>query len=60
MLLLAIPCVVLVELAEVFVWLNDRRRARRDALYEALAEGEIADLPPEEDPAASAGVERPG
>ena len=27
MLLLAIPCVVLVEIAEVFVWLNDRRRA---------------------------------
>ena len=29
MLLLAIPCVVLVEIAEVFTWLNDRRRARR-------------------------------
>ena len=28
MLLLAIPCVVLVEIAEVFTWLNDRRRAR--------------------------------
>jgi sec-independent protein translocase protein TatC len=28
MLLLAIPCVILVEIAEVFVWLNDRRRAR--------------------------------
>jgi sec-independent protein translocase protein TatC len=37
MLLLAIPCVVLVELAEVFVWLNDRRRARREA-------AELADL----------------
>jgi sec-independent protein translocase protein TatC len=31
MLLLAIPCVVLVELAELFVWANDRRRARREA-----------------------------
>jgi sec-independent protein translocase protein TatC len=31
MLLLAVPCVILVELAELFVWLNDRRRARRDA-----------------------------
>ena len=31
MLLLAIPCVILVELAELFVWLNDRRRARREA-----------------------------
>jgi sec-independent protein translocase protein TatC len=26
--LLAIPCVILVEIAEVFTWLNDRRRAR--------------------------------
>ncbi len=41
MMLLAIPCVVLVELAEMFVWLNDRRRARREALYEDLADGEI-------------------
>jgi len=31
MLLLAVPCVILVELAELFVWLNDRRRSRRDA-----------------------------
>ena len=31
MLLLAIPCVILVELAELFVWANDRRRARREA-----------------------------
>jgi len=30
MLLLAIPCVILVELAELFVWLNDRRRVRRE------------------------------
>lgn len=29
MLLLAVPCVVLVEVAEIFVWANDRRRARR-------------------------------
>jgi sec-independent protein translocase protein TatC len=38
MLLLAVPCVVLVELAELFVWLNDRRRARREAALLA-AEG---------------------
>src|SRR5690348_17006118 len=38
MLLLAIPCVVLVELAELFVWLNDRRRSRREAALLA-AEG---------------------
>lgn len=30
MLLLALPCVALVELAEAAIWLNDRRRARRD------------------------------
>ena len=38
MLLLAIPCVILVELAELFVWQNDRRRARREAALLA-AEG---------------------
>jgi sec-independent protein translocase protein TatC len=41
MLLLAVPCVVLVELAELFVWLNDRRRSRREAALlaaEGLAE----------------------
>src|SRR5215468_3856950 len=38
MLLLAIPCVILVELAELFVWLNDRRRSRREAALLA-AEG---------------------
>jgi len=31
MLLLAVPCVILVELAELLVWANDRRRARREA-----------------------------
>ena len=29
MLLLAVPCVVLVEIAEVIIWTNDRRRATR-------------------------------
>ena len=41
MLLLAVPCVILVELAELFVWLNDRRRSRREAALlaaEGLAE----------------------
>jgi sec-independent protein translocase protein TatC len=36
MMLLAIPCVVLVELAELFVWLNDRRRARRPSELDSL------------------------
>jgi sec-independent protein translocase protein TatC len=42
MLLLAVPCVILVELAELFVWLNDRRRARRDAAL--LAEEGLSEL----------------
>jgi sec-independent protein translocase protein TatC len=40
MLLLAIPCVVLVELAEVLVWANDRRRARQERLLEASLAGD--------------------
>jgi sec-independent protein translocase protein TatC len=44
MLLLAVPCVILVELAEVFVWLNDRRRARQTPVYEGLADDEIPPL----------------
>ena len=42
MLLLAVPCVILVELAELFVWLNDRRRARREAAL--LAEEGLSPL----------------
>jgi len=43
MLLLAVPCVVLVEAAEVFVWLNDRRRARRGVVYPGLTPEEISE-----------------
>jgi sec-independent protein translocase protein TatC len=42
MLLLAIPCVVLVEAAEVFVWANDRRRARRGPQFPGLTAEEVA------------------
>src|SRR5215475_4213639 len=43
MLLLAIPCVVLVEAAEVFVWANDRRRAKAGSLeYPGLSHEEVA------------------
>ena len=48
MLLLAVPCVVLVELAEVFAWMNDRRRARRPSPYEGLADDEVSPLSLEE------------
>jgi sec-independent protein translocase protein TatC len=44
MLLLAVPCVVLVELAELFVWLNDRRRARRPSEFEGLDDDEVTPL----------------
>ena len=45
MLLLAVPCVVLIEAAEVFAWANDRRRARRPDPYEGLDPDEVSPLP---------------
>ena len=44
MLMLAIPCVVLVEVAEVIIWANDRRRARIPDLYDGLADDEASPL----------------
>ena len=45
MLLLAGPCVVLVEVAEVIVWANDRRRDRvRPDPYAGLADDELSPL----------------
>jgi sec-independent protein translocase protein TatC len=44
MLLLAVPCVVLVELAEIFAWANDRRRARRPSPYAGLSPDEMSPL----------------
>jgi sec-independent protein translocase protein TatC len=43
MLLLAVPCVALVEGAELFAWYNDRRKAKRGVLYPGLTEDEIAE-----------------
>ena len=43
MLLLAVPCVLLVEGAEVFAWANDRRRARRGPVYPGLTPQEVAE-----------------
>jgi sec-independent protein translocase protein TatC len=44
MLMLAIPCVVLVEGAEVFCWLNDRRRARHGSLqFPGLTDEQVAE-----------------
>jgi sec-independent protein translocase protein TatC len=50
MLLLAVPCVVLVEIAEVIVWANDRRRARIPDPYADLADDQLAPIEPDEDP----------
>jgi sec-independent protein translocase protein TatC len=44
MLLLAAPCVVLVEVAEVIIWANDRRRARIPDPYDDLADNEVSPL----------------
>jgi sec-independent protein translocase protein TatC len=50
MLLLAIPCVILIEVAELIIWANDRRRARLPSPYAGLSDDEAspleADLPP--------------
>ncbi|HEY7325075.1 MAG TPA: twin-arginine translocase subunit TatC [Streptosporangiaceae bacterium] len=44
MLLLAIPCVVLVEASEVFAWANDRRRAKAGSLaFPGLTDAEVAE-----------------
>jgi sec-independent protein translocase protein TatC len=54
MLLLAIPCVLLVELAEIFTWANDRRKARRPEPDYAGLHGEQSriDLDDDDDPEA--------
>jgi sec-independent protein translocase protein TatC len=43
MLLLALPCVFLVELSEVFAWANDRRRSRLGSLeFPGLSQDEVS------------------
>jgi sec-independent protein translocase protein TatC len=49
MLLLAVPCVVLVEVAEVVIWFNDRRRARNEDPYANLSDDEAAPLEMDEE-----------
>jgi sec-independent protein translocase protein TatC len=46
MMLLAVPCVALVEVAEVIIWANDRRRGRVPDPYAELADDEPAPLEP--------------
>jgi sec-independent protein translocase protein TatC len=44
MLLLAVPCVVLIEVSEVIIWTNDRRRANRPTQYASLGDDELSPL----------------
>jgi len=44
MLLLAVPCVILVEVAELIIWMSDRRRARRPSAYAGLADDQVSPL----------------
>ncbi len=53
MLLLAVPCVALVEAAELFAWANDRRKARRGAVYPGLSPEEISEYGLDTEPVAA-------
>ncbi len=44
MLLLAVPCVVLVEAADLLIWMNDRRRASRPSIYAGLSDDEASPI----------------
>jgi sec-independent protein translocase protein TatC len=44
MMLLAVPCVVLIEVAELIIWMNDRRRARIPSPYAGLADDEASPI----------------
>jgi sec-independent protein translocase protein TatC len=44
MLLLAVPCVVLIEVADLLIWMNDRRRARIPSPYAGLPDDEASPL----------------
>jgi sec-independent protein translocase protein TatC len=44
MLLLAVPCVALVELAQIFAWAHDRRKLRRQGPYPGLSPEALAEV----------------
>lgn len=44
MLILAIPCVALIEIAELIIWINDRRRAGIPSPYAGLSDDEASPL----------------
>jgi sec-independent protein translocase protein TatC len=47
MLLLAAPCVVLVEVAEFMIWRYDRKLAAQGSLYTGLADDELSPIEPD-------------
>jgi sec-independent protein translocase protein TatC len=57
MLLLAVPCVLLVEAAELFAWANDRRRARRGTVYPGLSTEEISEYGLDTEPSGAADLD---
>jgi sec-independent protein translocase protein TatC len=57
MLLLAVPCVILVEFAEVFAWANDRRRLRQVGAFPGLTAEEVAEYGLDTDPLASSDLD---
>jgi sec-independent protein translocase protein TatC len=59
MLLLAVPCVILVEAAEVFVWANDRRKAKRGTAYAGLTPEEITEYGLTEEPVLTNDLDAP-
>jgi sec-independent protein translocase protein TatC len=59
MLLLAVPCVVLVEVAEIVIYFNDRRRARIPDPYAGLADDQAAPLETDDDPRAASSDRSP-
>jgi sec-independent protein translocase protein TatC len=50
MLLLAVPCVVLIEVAELIIWTNDRRRARIPSPYDGLSDDQASPLDMDQTP----------
>lgn len=50
MLMLAAPCVVLVEVAELIIWRYDKKLAAQPSLYPDLADDELAPIEPDLEP----------
>jgi hypothetical protein len=51
---------VLIEVAEVIIWSNDKRRAARPSMYEGLADDQLSTLDFDAPPPDEADVGPPG